>query len=189
MRIDSPSTERFAGPRPGPGPAPGPSPGPTPGPISRPSAGSPGPSPAVLEPPGPSPSPATRAAPRKPSGGSPPPAPPTTWEDRPAFREIFLVHFPQEAAEALRQAGRHLYDAVLDVDLYELDEPWVRARVRALAEDLRFTAQVLASLGAARVEAGLTAEEAALAVKSEAWAAEVDRFADSLVSAVGPSPE
>ncbi|HSL82745.1 MAG TPA: hypothetical protein VLF66_08205, partial [Thermoanaerobaculia bacterium] len=104
---------------------------------------------ALLAPPDEGPPPEVRAEPRRPSGGSPRPAPPAAWEDRPAFREVFLVHFPPEAADALRQAGRHLYDAVLEVDLYELDEPWVRARVRALAEDLRFSGQVLATLGAA----------------------------------------
>jgi hypothetical protein len=143
---------------------------------------------ALLAPPDEAPPPETLAEPRRPSGGSPPSAPPAAWEDRPAFREVFLVHFPPEAADALRQAGRYLYDAVLEVDLYELDEPWVRARVRALAHDLRFSGQVLATLGAARVEAGLTTEEMALAMKAEAWAAEVERFADSLESAVGPPP-
>lgn len=143
---------------------------------------------ALLAPPDEAPPPEARAEPRRPSGGPPPPVLPAAWEDRPAFREVFLVHFPPEAADALRQAGRHLYDAVLEVDLYELDEPWVRARVRALAHDLRFSGEVLATLGAARVEAGLTAEEMALAMKAEAWAAEVERFADSLESAVGPPP-
>lgn len=147
-----------------------------------------GPTAVLLAPPEEPPPPEALPEPRRPSGGSPPPAPPAAWEDRPAFREVFLVHFPPEAAEALRQAGRHLYDAVLEVDLYELDEPWVRARVRALAEDLRFSGRVLATLGAVRVEAGLTAEELALAMKAEAWAAEVERFADSLESAAGPAP-
>ncbi|HSL83233.1 MAG TPA: hypothetical protein VLF66_10680 [Thermoanaerobaculia bacterium] len=113
---------------------------------------------------------------------------PLAWEDAPAFREVFLVHFPPEAADAFRQAGRHLYDAVLEVDLYELDEPWVRARVRALAEDLRFTALVLTTLAGTRLQAGLTAEEMALATKAESWAGEVDRFAASLEAAVGPKP-
>jgi hypothetical protein len=112
----------------------------------------------------------------------------SSWENAPAFREVFLVHFPPEAAESLRQTGRHLYDAVLEVDLYELNEPWVRARVRALAADLRFTALVLTTLASVRIEAGLTAEEMALATKAESWAEEVDRFAASLDAAVGPKP-
>jgi hypothetical protein len=115
-------------------------------------------------------------------------ATPPAWEDAPAFREVFLAHFPPEAAHSLRQTGRHLYDAVLEVDLYELDEPWVRARVRALAADLRFTALVLTTLAGVRLQAGLTAEEMALAIKAESWAGEVDRFAASLEAAVGPKP-
>ena len=104
----------------------------------------------------------------------PPPKPPAlAWEERPAFREIFLIHFPPLAAEAFRNAGRYMYDAVLEHELREPEEPWVRARVRALAADLRFTAEVLATLADARIEAGLTAEEMSLAMKAESWAGEV----------------
>ena len=126
---------------------------------------------------------ATCTVPPPPNDSTAPP-----WEDAPAFREIFLAHFPPEAADAFRQAGRHLYDAVLEVDLYELNEPWVRARVRALAADLRFTALVLTTLAGVRLQAGLTAEEMALAMKAESWAGEVDQFAASLEAAVGPKP-
>lgn len=131
---------------------------------------------------------ATCPGPRRSQGGPPPKRPVVEWEERPAFREVFLLHFPPLAAAALREAGRHLYEAVLERELHAPDEPWVRARVRALADDLRFTSQVLATLGDARVEAGLTAEELALAIKAEAWAGEVERFAALLGAAVGPEP-
>jgi hypothetical protein len=108
-----------------------------------------------------------------PLDGPPPKPPALSWEERPAFREIFLMHFPPLAADAFREAGRHLYDAVLEHELREPEEPWVHARVRALAADLRFTAQVLATLAEARIEAGLTADEFALAMKAETWSAEV----------------
>jgi len=107
---------------------------------------------------------------------SPPPPPESgalAWEERPAFREVFLIHFPPLAADAFREAGRYLYDAVLEHELREPEEPWVRARLRALAADLRFTAQVLATLANARIDAGLTAEEMSLAMKAESWAGEV----------------
>ena len=120
---------------------------------------------------------------------SPPEAPAPTWEDAPAFREIFLVHFPPEAADAFRQAGRHLYDAGLEVDLYELAEPWVRARVRALAKDLRFAAQVLASLADSREAAGLTIEEHALATRCKVWAGEVVAVALGIEGALDPEVE
>lgn len=107
-----------------------------------------------------------------------------SWEDTPAFREIFLVHFPPEAAASLRRTGRHLYDAVLEVDLYELDEPWVQARVRALAADLRFTARVFKTLTRAPLEAGLTDSERGLADRSLSWAAEVTAIVLSIEGAL-----
>ena len=110
---------------------------------------------------------------RLPLDGPPLKPPALSWEERPAFREVFLIHFPPLAAESLREAGRHLYDAALEHEIHEPGGPWVRARVGALLEDLRFTAQVLATLGDARIEAGLTAEEMALAMKAETWAAEI----------------
>ena len=117
--------------------------------------------------------PTAHSGPRRSLDGPPPKPPALSWEERPAFREVFLIHFPPLAADAFRDAGRHLYDAVLEHELREPEEPWVAARVRALAADLRFTAQVLATLADARVEAGLTADEFALAMKAEVWAGEV----------------
>jgi hypothetical protein len=116
-------------------------------------------------------------------------APRHAWEERPAFRELFLLHAPPLAAEALRETGRHLYDALLECGFPEPAEPWVRSRVRALAEDLRFTGQVLASLGDAPVYAGLTAEEFALAVKADAWAAEVTALVQAMDRALGRAEE
>ena len=118
--------------------------------------------------------------PDQPKFSSPPPTPDSdalSWEERPAFREVFLIHFPPLAAEAFRDAGRHLYDAVLEHELREPEEPWVRARVRALAGDLRFSAQVLSTLAEARIEADLTTEEMSLAMKAESWAGEVAAIA------------
>lgn len=128
------------------------------------------------------------AAGRRLSGGRPPGAPPVPWEERPAFREVFLVHFPPGAAAAFREAGRRLYDAVLEAPVYEPTEPWVRARLRALAEDLRFTGEVLASLGEERVASGLSKEEMALAMRAEAWAADAARLAEAVEASVGPPP-
>ena len=121
--------------------------------------------------------------------GTPADTPTTSWEDAPAFREIFLAHFPAEAAEAFRQAGRHLYDAVLEVDLFELGEPWVRARVRALAADLRVSAQVFAVLADSREEAGLTIPEHELASRCKVWAGEVVAVALGIEGALDPEVE
>jgi len=132
--------------------------------------------------------PEVRAAGRRLSSGRPPGAPPVPWEERPAFREVFLVHFPPGAAAAFREAGRRLYDAVLEAPVHAPDEPWVRVRLRALAEDLRFTGEVLSSLGEERVASGLSKEEMALAMRAEAWAADAARLAEAVEASVGPPP-
>lgn len=116
-------------------------------------------------------------------------APRHAWETRPAFREFFLLHAPPLAAEALREAGRYFYDALLEHELREPDEPWVRARVRALAEDLRFTGEVLAYLGEARVEAGLSRGEIDLSTRAESWAAEVTAIVRAMEGALGSAGE
>lgn len=108
-----------------------------------------------------------------------------TWEERPAFREIFLVHFPPEAAESFRRAGRTLYEAALVRSLHDPAESWFRARLRAAAEDLRLAGQALGALAEERLEAGLDREEMALAMKAEAWGAEVARLAAEVDSALG----
>lgn len=119
----------------------------------------------------------------------PEPTPRHAWEDRPAFRELFLLHAPALAAEALRETGRHLYDALLECGFPGPAEPWVRARVRALAEDLRFTGQALVSLGDTPVYAGLTTEELGLAVKADAWGAEVTALVQAMDRALGSAEE
>lgn len=108
-----------------------------------------------------------------------------TWEERPAFREIFLVHFPPEAAESFRRAGRSLYEAALVRSLHDPAEPWFRTRLRAAAEDLRLAGQALGALAEERVGTGLDREEMALAMKAEAWGEEVSRLAAEVESALG----
>ncbi len=90
-----------------------------------------------------------------------------------AFREIFLLHVPAAGAATFRQFGRYMFDTLAEGGPREALEPRVGARVRALAEDLRFSAQALARLGGARAEGGRPPEEAALAKKAESWAREV----------------
>jgi hypothetical protein len=144
---------------------------------------------ATPSPPAAPPPPAPRPEARLPLDGPPPKPPALSWEERPAFREVFLMHFPPLAADALREAGRYLYDAALEHEIHAPAEPWVRAGVRAVAEDLRFSARVLAAIGDTPVYAGLMDEELRLAMKVEAWAAEVERIAEIMQAAVGPEPE
>lgn len=89
-----------------------------------------------------------------------------------AFREVFLVQVPSTGAATLRQFGRYIYDTIAESRLQEAREPPVHAELRAVAEDLRFSARGLAHLGRDR-KGSLTAEEAALSKKAESWAREI----------------
>lgn len=121
---------------------------------------------------------------------SPPPdVPAPSWEDAPAFREVFLAQFPPEVADAFRKAGRALYDAALDGGFRVLLTPWVHAHVRALAADLRVTAEVFASLADAREEAGLCIAEHQLATRCQVWAGEVAPIALGIEGALDSEAE
>lgn len=118
----------------------------------------------------------------------PPPKPPALFsKERPAFREIFLRHFPPLVAESLREAGRHL-------------------RRGPGAGDSR-AGRALGPSGCARrgggpsvlgpgsrrdrgtpVYAGLMAEELDLAAKVDSWVAEAVSLAEDLEAAVGAKP-
>jgi len=106
-------------------------------------------------------------------------------DDHSVFRETFLLHLPPEGAAGLRAVGRAMVEAVLALDFREGPQPGVAARVRALAEDLRVSAQVLAWLESDRVAGGLTPEELALAMKAESWAREVAELVQAMEAATG----
>lgn len=110
---------------------------------------------------------------------------PVPWDDQPTFREHFLVHAPPRMAEALREAGRHLYDVFLEIDGAGPGEPRVHARIRALAQDLRSVGRVLASLDAGRARAALDPEEMSLALRAGAWAREVEEIAGAMEGSLG----
>lgn len=118
----------------------------------------------------------------------PPPVASPSWKDRMAFREVFLVDLPTPGAATLRQFGRYMYETLVASDLVQapdrrLPAP-VEPLVRAVAEDLRFSAQVLAGLGEVPEEAGLSAEESALARKAESWSREVLELVRAMEGAV-----
>ncbi|MFW6012403.1 MAG: hypothetical protein ACOC92_01695 [bacterium] len=117
------------------------------------------------------------------------PARPTSWEDQPVFREHFLVHAPPRVAGALRDAGRHLFEACFRLDSPEPGEPRVHTRVRALAEDLRSVSDVLASLAAERDQVTLDPEEMSLVLRSTAWAREVREIAGAIEGSLGSPQE
>lgn len=119
--------------------------------------------------------------------GSGPPSQPSapSWEDRPAFREVFLLYFPEEAAEALRQAGARLYDAALEAGLDQVEpDRYVSCHARALAADLRFIAEALASAATAREAGLLEVGEHRLATACSVWAGEVAAIALNIEGAL-----
>ena len=118
----------------------------------------------------------------------------SSWKDRMAFREVFLVNAPRGGAATLRQFGRYMYESLVASGLVDVAQSGAPApvpvQVRAVAEDLRFSAQVLSGLGSESGEAELNPEESALATKAESWAREVlelVRAMEGAVAAGGPS--
>jgi len=80
-----------------------------------------------------------------------------------------MTKLPKAPARAPTPGLRHADSGAMS----KPPEPWIHARLRALAEDLCFSARVLSTLADARVQGGLDTEELALAMKAESWAGEV----------------
>ena len=119
------------------------------------------------------------------AAGIPADTPQPTWEDAPGFREVFLLYFPPEAADAFRQAGARLYEAALEAGLDQVEpDRYVECHARALAADLRFIALVLASTAGAREAAHLEAGEHNLATACSVWAGEVAAIALNIEGAL-----
>lgn len=68
---------------------------------------------------------------------------PKSWEDQPAFREVFLVHLPPHLAEACQEQGRFFFTALLEANMSDADPEDL---VRATAADLFHVCLVLTSL-------------------------------------------
>jgi hypothetical protein len=111
--------------------------------------------------------------------------PTASWEDRLVFRETFLLHLPPAGSAGLRAVGRAMVEAVLALDFRDGPQPGVAARVRALAEDLRVSAQALAWLESGQEAADLSPEESALAMKARSWARDVTEVAQAMEAAAG----
>jgi hypothetical protein len=90
---------------------------------------------------------------------------PLPWNESDSFRETTLIWIddPQDR-EALRQAGRVLYDLAVEVSRAMGGEPsMTRAELRAVAADLRYTAGYCASIGREAEESTLEPDDDALA--------------------------
>ena len=82
----------------------------------------------------------------------PPIIDPAMFESFPAFRETFLLYFPDPGAnDALRAVGELLYDMVLEYWQHWPDHPegLIRAQLRAAVADLRHLQGFLAELATA----------------------------------------
>lgn len=112
------------------------------------------------------------------------PGSPSGWRDRTAFRESFLVCVSPGSAGTLRQFGRYMFDTLVESGLEDLRSPRIRSEVNAVAEDLRFSAQVLLGLRSADDRFELRSEEAALAIKAESWGREILELVRVIESAV-----
>ncbi|HSS50583.1 MAG TPA: hypothetical protein VLX28_16725 [Thermoanaerobaculia bacterium] len=111
------------------------------------------------------------------------------WEDQPAFRNVFLLHFtkPEDRA-ALEHVGSMLYEMAL-----EMSDKWpdwrenpTRAELRAVAVDLRHSAAFLASVGKEREFSSLESLEETLATMAGEWALMVARIARAIEMVLPP---
>jgi len=97
---------------------------------------------------------------------TPPHDPSQSWEDRPAFRESFLLYFTRpEDRKALEHIGNLLYENALELAAVwpAWEESSTRAEMRAAAGDLRHVQGVLASVNREREVSSLDPEDAYLA--------------------------
>ena len=111
------------------------------------------------------------------------------WEDHPAFRFTFLMHFTQPGdREALEHIGKMLYDAALELSgkWPRLPESSTRAELRAVLADLRHAESFITSVAHSRHVTSLSAEDERLTFMVDDMAHYVDRAAKILETLIGP---
>jgi hypothetical protein len=122
-------------------------------------------------------------------------APPTVtppaydWEDHPAFRFTFLMHFTQNGDRlVLEHIGAMLYDLALEAGgrWPVWRESTTRAELRAVAADLRHAEGFLLAVAKERETASLGVEDERLSFQAAHYANECNRIAFGLESIVGP---
>ena len=111
------------------------------------------------------------------------------WEDHPAFRFTFLMHFTQPGdREALEHIGKMLYDSAL-----ELSGKWptgpespTRGELRAVLADLRHAESFIATVAGSRNVASLGPEDERLTYMVDEVSRMVGRTASILETLIGP---
>lgn len=113
---------------------------------------------------------------------------PLHWEDHPAFRFTFLMHFSQkEDRAALEHLGRMLYDAALEMskDWPKWLESTTRAEMRAVARDLQHAASFLKSVADERNTVSLDYDGERWALMAESWAVRVEEIGNGIEEMLG----
>jgi hypothetical protein len=111
------------------------------------------------------------------------------WEEHPAFRFTFLMHFTQEGDRAaFEHVGNLLYDMALECSgkWPAWPESPTRAEMRTVAQDLRHAAAFLASVGDERSKVSLGPEDEGLSYMAATWAHMVERIARGIESVLPP---
>lgn len=125
-----------------------------------------------------------------------PPTPPDerdiprfAWEDHPAFRFSFLMHFTQDGDRAaLEHLGKMLYDMALEVSKNwpGWKESTTRAEMRAVARDLQHAALFLQSVSDERKTVSLDHDSERFTFMAESWSLMVGQIAQGIEDMLGP---
>lgn len=111
------------------------------------------------------------------------------WEEHPALRFTFLMHFTQPGDRAaLEHLGKMLYDMALEVSKSWPDwlESTTRAEMRAVARDLQHAASFLQSVSDERKTVSLDYDSERCALMAESWAEMVGRIGKGIEDMLGP---
>jgi hypothetical protein len=111
------------------------------------------------------------------------------WEDHPAFRFTFLMHFTKNADRlALEHIGAMLYDLALEAsgEWPAWRESTTRAELRAVMADIRHAEAFLLAVAKERETVSLGVEDERLSFQAAHYAERCSSIAFGLESMVGP---
>ena len=117
-----------------------------------------------------------------------PPSPPPTWVEASGFRETFLVQLEPDEAEALREAGHHLYDLACERGRRDAPESFLRMTLRAVLADLRHLEGLLVHVARERTASELSPADQLLATLGAGVALMVHATADHLAAELAITP-
>jgi hypothetical protein len=112
---------------------------------------------------------------------TPPDPRPFAWEEYPAFRSTFTMHFTREDDRAaLEHLGRTMYEVALEMSAVwpRSPESSTQTEMRAAAADLRHLEGFLGMVGRERKDSSLDPEDAYLSARAEKMARQLGRLAE-----------